>query len=701
MATIQKYDGSSWVDVRYRDWKVKNGTSVVQIAPTADIDLDARVDIAANQQIRIQQGGTTIFEGYARSSGTIQRDGSARVTVDGYGITLMQETVGVDLPSPTDEDVLSAALSFAPGSGPFTLDFGPTPTTTGGYTAENRALKTIFRDMMDLGDNIWRIDTTTRTIHVESKAGRGTWASIDTSQDRASVREWEAGDVQSVTNSVTVNGTGGEESVTGTAEDGTSIDTYGEQPLTTTAGWVSTQSDADALASNLLIPDPLPEATVVVPEGAAEFGTIYDGIANYNLQLTDPSKGVEQTPLVIQKQTIREGRVTLECGAGAGIDVAAVNRSRQSADDAENIDLDEIPNGQEFEKMFATAVEDGKALLSEAVGTLDEIDDGQQYGRVNTGAIDQDGYVLLAVAEGDLDDIPDGDDYGRVLSTGISAGQVLLSAASGSLDDIEDGTNYGRVDITNLTPGGAVFATGVELDEGNTLDDVTANEGSVTVIDGGEILSNSITANEILARSIDATRLEFDTITGDEVDANTITATEVATDTLTADEIDVLDLNTEQLSITDPTTSSGIEFFENVNGGLAMEPFGGNVSIGSVFNEFALGAFGQVVPQDDNTGSVGSSVLAYSEMYAHNYITASPEPIESVDCEGLCDIDWYDNPPEPVRERAKAIGDTDDEIPEGRDHTPVELGTLSNWLVEVVKAQEERIQALESQINSE
>ena len=55
---------------------------------------------------------------------------------------------------------------------------------------------------------------------------------------------------------------------------------------------------------------------------------------------------------------------------------------------------------------------------------------------------------------------------------------------------------------------------------------------STTIIDGGNIITNSITANEIASN----------TITANEIASNTITANEIASDAITADKIDVTDL---------------------------------------------------------------------------------------------------------------------------------------------------------------
>jgi len=318
---------------------------------------------------------------------------------------------------------------------------------------------------------------------------------------------------------------------------------------------------------------------------------------------------------------------------------------------------DESVGDQTIDSNFAlllnSAVSDNRALLEETTGDLDDIDDGFQFGRVGNESIDGDARIILSEVVGDL-------------------------------DDVDDGTDFGRVDTTALSPGGLVVANGVELDDGRTFDDITVEDfeqADATVIDGGEILTGSITATQIDAA------------------------------TITADEIDTLSLDTNQIEINgidstlvfEASVGASGDFFEVYPTGTVDTAVWGGINEGGevAVDSNRTSNMDEIRPYDgDNSGSVGVSSEAYSEMHAHNFITASPDPIESVDCSGLCDVDWYDRPPEPVRQRARDIGDTDGEIPDGRDHTPVELGTMSNWLLETCKAQQERIEDLEERLDA-
>jgi len=103
---------------------------------------------------------------------------------------------------------------------------------------------------------VWWVDPASDTITVDVEGGGGLWESIDTEADRAVLQQFDSGGLESVRNDVTVVGTGAEQ-VTGTATDGTSISTYGRQSDTINVSYITSTSEADAMASELLIPDPL------------------------------------------------------------------------------------------------------------------------------------------------------------------------------------------------------------------------------------------------------------------------------------------------------------------------------------------------------------------------------------------------------------------------------------------------------------
>lgn len=765
MATVQYFDGSNWADLTTDSgatanaWEITRGVSTVQIAPQATIQTPAD-SIQTNTDVRIRDkpNSETLFRGYARSGGRIAADGTRTITCDGYGTKALAEDYTINIDS-DDEGVVSQVVEGA-NAEDLTLFWNPTAqNVNGSFSRETTTRKRICRDIMNLRGYVWRIvwnDSADRgDFIVETKGGRGSAGSLTIGEDAATISQYESGSVETVVNKAIVRGKGSQASIEATATDQTSIDTYGEQPLIFKSSWVADQTDAQDLADQLLTPDPLPQATIQLDPG--ELGVGYGSLVNYTVDVTDPNRGLSNATLRIEQQTVTEGGHELKVGAGAGIDIERQNQKASSSDDAEVIDLDDVADSDNFGRVFADALDGGYHTLEAAVGDLDNIEDGGTYARVREGNVDDDNFVLLATSVGTLDDVDDGSTYGRVLTTGLDAGEIVLAEAVGDLDDIEDGNSFGRVAITNLTPGGAVFATGVELDDGRDLDSITTEDAAkadATVIDGGEILTDSITAGEVAA----------DSITANEIDAATITA----------DEIDVLDLDLDDLSITDvsgngfeyssiqigvqtlavmePTTdfvqigSSAAPFFnihtDNINTGgvtstgdisldealavgsnaAASNVGGGEVEIAPDASSYSITVEGltpgpTILPSQNAVGSLGSgdgstADKAWSEIHTNNLYEYSPAPIASdaspgpnrVDPEELKASSWED-PPDYVSQRKVVSERDEDGEPVAFEHEPapegtVEMGALANYLLETCKAQEERIDDLEERLSA-
>ena len=175
--------------------------------------------------------------------------------------------------------------------------------------------------------------------------------------------------------------------------------------------------------------------------------------------------------------------------------------------------LDDITDGSTYGRVLKTDISAGHILLSESIGSLDDIADGT-YGKVLKTDISA-GHILLSetiqssgyrtvtdsdiaqwnssgqpiyvqstapsspdtddlwldtsesphiwkrwdgsawvlASPEDLDDLEDGTVYSRVRSTDISAGHIKLSETIGTIDDISDGSTYSRVASTDISAG--------------------------------------------------------------------------------------------------------------------------------------------------------------------------------------------------------------------------------------------------------
>ena len=193
-------------------------------------------------------------------------------------------------------------------------------------------------------------------------------------------------------------------------------------------------------------------------------------------------------------------------------------------------DLDDIANGDTYGKVNITNITAGNIVLAQCSGDLDDIAEGTDYGKVLITDISA-GHILLSACSGDaddisesatkkwagvtgadfikavddLDDISNGASYGRVLLADITAGHIVLANCSGDLDDIANGASYGKVALTSISAGKIIVA-GLDNDvtarmfaDGDTKTDIEAwrHASDVTLIDGGDVYANSLLVNKL------------------------------------------------------------------------------------------------------------------------------------------------------------------------------------------------------------
>jgi len=697
--TVELERAGTFEAIQYGTFEIQNGTSDGRLAPEARITTANSVPVESNQRVRIVIDGVTRFMGRTTSEGTRRGNGQRVVKCEHEAYRVFDEAVSVG-PSSDAATVLSNAIGET-SFGSFTVDYtGTSDILAEDYEVENRKVKQIFRDITDRVNRVFWV-ATDGTITVQPRGGRGEWTSVSLPGDRASIDEYEAGDVRSVINDVTVVGTR-EEKVEGSAVDSASISEYGRRSERYNLAYVTTTAEANDAAEQLLQPEPLDSAKLTV---GSNVGTDPEqNLANYTITLTDPSLDLSSDTFLIESQTIEQGRVTLEVGEASRNSARSVNRKAKSnddvfeGDDLQKVqgDLDDVDDGANFGRILQSAISSGVHTLEAAVGDLDNIDDGGTFARVNSGNVDSDNFVLLATSRGDLDDIDDGNDFGKVKTTAIDAGEIILAETIGDLDDIDDGSSFGKVSITNLTPGGAVFANGVELNDGRDLDDITqddANKGNATVIDGGEILTGSIQANEIDALVLDTDQIKvgFDTDTEIEFVENTLG------DTAMRPEFD------DRGYIGDPSHRFDVGFFNVLDstavGTDDLTINSGGANIVTVFADSGA----SLRPSVDNEGALGTNTAAWATVTAHNIFEQTPEPmdpddpIDGVDLDELKASSW-DKPPAYVAQRKATAADDREYIRQNPKTSGVELGHMTNYLLETCKAQQETIDDLESRI---
>jgi len=573
---------------------------------------------------------------------------------------LFEESVSFTSTSPTASDVLTDALTASNIGGSFTLTFAASDVTLGDdYEADNRPLKRVFRDITDRTGTVWWVAGASDEITVDNYGGRGLWESITTATDTARVLSFDPDNVKTVVNDVTVNGTGGER-VTGTATDATSISTYGRRSQTVNVSYITSQTEADDYASALLKPDPLPEAELLV---GGNVGTSPESnLSNFEVAVDDSNGTGLNDTLVVEKQTIEQGQVRFDLGEGRATSVARFNRSEKSKQDT---------------------TEPGSVYNSD---------------RIADGAIGDTKLVDLSVTEEKLADLA------------VSLNKLQDNAVvEGKLADL------------------SVSETKVQDDAISTpklvAEAVTANE----------IDANTITANEIAAGTITAFEIEAGTITTNEIDTRTIRAINIATDELTANEIDAMDLDTNQLAVGAETNSEIL--FTEIDSDTAIVPeTDGSCQVGDDFQRFNVmnainaqfdnlqaestttdsltideditdpivttsGPEGtEFLPENANTCLVGNTVDPFEAVVANNLIEQTPEPLDAVDASEITGYSWR-NPPQYVAQ-LKSGANRDTEYHRHNPNNGVELGHMANYLFEVCKDQQSKIESLESRIES-
>jgi len=545
--------------INYDSFQIEFGVSDVLVAPTATVDTIKNVTVTGGDRLTITEDGTTLFEGDAVSAGEIRTNGQRRITAEHDAYTLFDETVSFTETSPTIESVLSAALSNSNSGGSYTLDYNAASVSLGNdYEVDGRSVKRVFRDMTDRGDLVWWIGVG-NTITVEPRGNRGQFASLSPG-DGFRVQKFEDGDTKTVRNDVTVVGTG-DVAVQGNATDSTSISTYGRQPERINVSYITSSGEANDMADALLIPEPLPSAEVLVDKSV---GDITQPLPNFELAVDDSQGTGLNDTLEIEKQTITQGKATLQLGEGSGVSAATFNRKEKSKEDT---------------------TEPGSVY------------DGD---RIADDAIDDTKLVDLSVTEEKLADLA------------VSLNKLQDNAVvEGKLADLSVSETKVQDDAITTPKLVAEAVTANEIE----ADTITAAQIATGTITAFEIESGTITSNQIDARTIRASNIATDELTANEIDVLDLETQQlfIGNDADVGFEFSVV--SESGFDVVEMRPSSGDQ---GTNIGTLFEP------LNNLFTTFTRTDFITPLSGDDN-GSIGTGTSAYSEVYAYEFIDAATQ----------------------------------------------------------------------------
>lgn len=127
--------------------------------------------------------------------------------------------------------------------------------------------------------------------------------------------------------------------------------------------------------------------------------------------------------------------------------------------------------------------------------SMDDIEDGTTYGKINRKYVDDDGNIvaktiLLSEVNGTLDDIENGADFGKVALTAISAGKIVLTGGGG---------------VTGILPVGNTDAKCTDANADQTSLNTAADTAKVqgyTLVQGGYIKSDYMTATNMVTGTL-------------------------------------------------------------------------------------------------------------------------------------------------------------------------------------------------------
>jgi len=608
--------GDSWRDLDYTDFEITLGLHERQRVPEATVTTRTQQDITPGQPFRIQINGETRFRGETKSSGTVGRNGNVRLSAQHRFASLIGESVDITDIITDSDIIMEAALDDSSRGGEFTLQYEADFISLDEYEVENRDVGDVFADVMDRTGHVYWVEPSENTIRVQTRGGRGTWQTLVASEDGISIESYDDGSIETVVNDVTVTPTRGEADVTGEATDQDSIDEYGRRAESYNIAYAAEQDEADAVAESLLQPTPLAEGDIAIPQTV---GDVDEPLVNFTLDVTDASKGIDVTDLIIEQQVIEQGRATVEGGEGRAQSIEDSNRKQRSDRD--------------------------KTLPGFVVGER----------RIGDDAITRDKLVDGEVIEDKLADL-------------------------------------------------------------------------------------SISETKIQDDSISTPKLQAEAVTADEILAGTITALEIEAGALTANEIDTLELNTDQLSIGADADSTIVFDIDDVSGTTVprMRPSGDELAtLGDSDRQFWIAHIRNMeisrswifeagdAPQmnwsegenaDDEPSSVlipgeaGSGALGkpltwdpgagnfqrpFEVVFAENFVEATPEPLDGVALDELGGYSW-DQPPAYATQRKSGDGYRRENPRKGG----LELGHMTNYLLETCKAQQERIDELEQRLSA-
>jgi len=217
----------------------------------------------------------------------------------------------------------------------------------------------------------------------------------------------------------------------------------------------------------------------------------------------------------------------------------------------------------------------------------------------------------------------------------------------------------------------------------------TKSRGDVT--EPGSIMPTDRIGN----LSITETKITDEAVSTPKLAANAVIANKIASNTITANEIDVLDLDAGELSV----TGSGLQIEFEVEPQVDPQPdrmsiypvdatgVESTLGLPTEMNEWQFAYLSTVRPATDETGTVGSSIAAYDQMHAYEFIAAGSGTVYADGGDPLAGLAEGTGPPDFARREREGGG------------SAVSLTDAAMAVWDVCREQQRRIEALEQRIS--
>ena len=244
--TIVLNNVTKGVDMNYLGWNINS--SLDGMFPILTANLPYNTELDENDEVQLKEGTDIKFGGYISKIEQDER-GLFTVTIKGYGYEILDKKITLDLASTSPENVLTQAVSGTS----YSISAPATGITLTKYKITDRR-KIVFSEMKEETGRFLRV-VPDKTIYFEESGAIAKTKSYTSANSKVLKNER---DPDQIINDIEVYGEDGSGNIVkGSASNSTSITNYGEKYKRYTFDFLTSDTEANAIASKLLVPNPV------------------------------------------------------------------------------------------------------------------------------------------------------------------------------------------------------------------------------------------------------------------------------------------------------------------------------------------------------------------------------------------------------------------------------------------------------------